>query len=328
MENKIDFVIIWVDGDDPNWLEEKAKYSPGFRADGKKHRFRDWDNLRYWFRGVEKCAPWVNNIFFVTWGHIPSWLNTSNPKLKIVKHSDFIPKEYLPTFSSHTIELNLHRIKDLSENFVYFNDDFFILNKTEKEDFFVGNVPKDSAILYTNVPTGTIMDNIITNNFALINKHFRSKEVIKKDFFKWFTLKNGKYLYNNIALYPFKNFTGIRFEHLPNSFNKKTFYKVWEAEYEVLHTTCLHRFRDASDVNQWVMKYWQICEGNFAPRNVKWGKYYEYTEDNSRLNSLFESKCKTICLNDVSENYDFESAKKLTIDLFEKKFPEKSSFEI
>lgn len=331
MNKKIDFVIIWVDGSDQNWLNEKNKYSTEQNKknnDNTKIRYRDWDNLKYWFRGVEKYAPWVNKIFFVTWGHLPEWLDINNPKLKIIKHEEFIPKEYLPTFSSHTIELNLHRIKELSENFVYFNDDFFIVNKTQPEDFFKNDIPRDSAVLYSNIAGGTVMDNIITNNFALINKNFNSKEVIKKNFFKWFTLKNGKFLYNNITLFPYKNFTGIRFEHLPNSFKKSTFKKVWKMEYEKLNETCLHKFRNIADINQWIFKYWQICEGNFIPRKTSWGTYYAYQKDNSQLkNIICSNKYKVICLNDISENYDFEKAKKITNQCFEKKLKEKSSFE-
>ena len=134
MNDKIDFVMIWVDGNDPEWRKEKDKYSNKVdnNTDNREARFRDWDNLQYWFRGVEKFAPWVNKIHFVTCGHLPKWLNTENPKLNIVKHKDFIPEKYLPTFNSHTIELNLHRIKGLAENFVYFNDDLFIVKKTKE----------------------------------------------------------------------------------------------------------------------------------------------------------------------------------------------------
>ena len=128
----IDFVVTWVDGNDPIWQAEKAKYSPNKNADNRNVRFRDWDNMQYWFRAVEKFAPWVNKIHFVTYGHLPKWLNTDNPKLNIVKHSDFIPKEYLPTFSSHSIELNLHRIEGLAERFVYFNDDMFLTILSKK----------------------------------------------------------------------------------------------------------------------------------------------------------------------------------------------------
>lgn len=67
--------------------------------------------LKYWFRGVEKYAPWVHKIYFVTCGQKPDWLNENHDKLVLVNHEDYIPHEYLPTFSSHTIELNFHRIK-------------------------------------------------------------------------------------------------------------------------------------------------------------------------------------------------------------------------
>lgn len=328
MDSKIDIVITWVDGNDINWQKEKKKYRPQTESDNSSVRFRDWENLKYWFRGIEKYAPWVNKVFFVTWGHVPEWLDISNPKLRVVKHDEFIPKEYLPTFSSHTIELNLHRIKDLSEKFIYFNDDFFIINPTKESDFFINDLPCDSANLYVNIAGGTIMDNIIVNNFSLINKNFNMKNVIKNNFFKWFNLKNKKYLYNNFTLLPYSNFPGIRFEHLPNSFIKNTLVKVWDKEREILHNTCMHKFRNISDVNQWIFKYWQICEGTFVPRNVNWGKYYFYKKDNSDLKKIMLSdKYKVVCLNDVDDSYDFEESKNLTIDLFEKKFPQKCSFE-
>lgn len=98
-------------------------------------RFRDYDTFKYWFRAIEKNATWVNRIYLVTCGHLPKWLNVQHPKLTVVKHSDFIPEAYLPTFSSDTIALNLHRIKGLSENFVYFNDDMFLINPTKSTDF-------------------------------------------------------------------------------------------------------------------------------------------------------------------------------------------------
>lgn len=134
--NPIDFVIIWVDGNDKQWQAEKAKYDGKTVTNANSEvRFRDWDNLQYWFRGVEKFAPWVNKIHFVTWGHLPKWLDTTNPKLNIVNHKDYIPSKYLPTFNSHTIELNLHRIEGLAEQFVYFNDDMFITAPTKPDDF-------------------------------------------------------------------------------------------------------------------------------------------------------------------------------------------------
>ena len=63
--------------------------------------------LKYWFRAVEAYAPWVGQVHFITWGHLPEWLNTQCPKLHIVNHEDYIPEKYLPTFSANPIELNI-----------------------------------------------------------------------------------------------------------------------------------------------------------------------------------------------------------------------------
>ena len=139
----VDFVIAWVDGNDKEWQKQRQKYKSGFMEDNSEVRFRDWDNLQYWFRGVEEYAPWVNHIYFITWGHVPQWLNLDNPKLKIVNHKDYIPEKYLPTFNSHTIELNMHRIQGLSRQFVYFNDDMFLTAPVTKEMFFKNDLPRD-----------------------------------------------------------------------------------------------------------------------------------------------------------------------------------------
>ena len=138
-DSDIDFVILWVDGSDPAWQAEKAQYTPPeacSSVDNSTARYRDWENLKYWFRSVEKFAPWVRKIHFVTWGHLPSFLNTDAPKLHIVNHRDFIPEDCLPCFNSPALEINLHNIPGLSEQFVYFNDDMFIINHVKKNDFF------------------------------------------------------------------------------------------------------------------------------------------------------------------------------------------------
>ena len=48
----LDFVITWVDGSDPAWLDEKSHFASGSEADNRKERYRDWDHLKYWFRGI------------------------------------------------------------------------------------------------------------------------------------------------------------------------------------------------------------------------------------------------------------------------------------
>ena len=109
MNGNIDIVIPWVDSSDPNWRKEKMNYDTddSLTTDNREIRYRDWGNLKYIFRGIEKYAPWVRKVHFITYGHLPKWLNVDNTRINIVKHSDYIPAEYLPTFSSHVIELNL-----------------------------------------------------------------------------------------------------------------------------------------------------------------------------------------------------------------------------
>ena len=199
MKNKIDFVIMWVDGNDPLWQKEKAKYDTNSNADGTIYRYRDWDLLQYWFRGVEKYAPWVNKIHFVTWGHIPTWLNTQNPKLNIVNHKDFIPEEYLPTFSANSIELNLHRIDGLAENFVLFNDDVYLIDDVSEKDFFINNIPRDMAALNVHCPKKSLISQYFCiNDVNIINEHFNFKESLKRYNRKWMDLRNGKALFSCI----------------------------------------------------------------------------------------------------------------------------------
>lgn len=90
----IDFVVLWVDGSDPAWQAEKAKYQGQPLDDSNTpNRFRDWGLMPYWFRAVEKFTPWVRKIYFVTCGHVPAFLNLAHPKLHHVKHADFLPPE-------------------------------------------------------------------------------------------------------------------------------------------------------------------------------------------------------------------------------------------
>lgn len=329
---KIDFVILWVDNHDPFWLKEKRKYQINDVAiQDNDVRYRDWDNLKYWFRGVEKFAPWVHKIYFVTWGHLPTWLDTSHPKLEIVNHKDFIPKEYLPTFSSHTIELNLHLIKSLSEKFVYFNDDTFILKNMSPRDFFSHGLPRGNAILNAYIPEEYNSVSFVGNNdISVINKHFRKNNVIFSHIFDFFNIKYGFANLRSLLLMPWSRFPGFVEYHLPNAYLKKTFEEVWKTEHEVLHNTCLHKFRNVKlDLNQWVMRHWQIVNHSFIPQSPKIGIYFDLNDDINKIIRMIQGqKRKMICLNDANLlPEEFEYKKKLVIDAFDKILPEKSSFE-
>ncbi len=137
---KVDMVYLWVDGEDPKWIERRSKYSSDVqsgRAEAVSEcRFLDNDELRYSIRSLEQNAPWINHIFIVTDGQCPEWLDRDNPKVTIVDHTEILPSEVLPLYNSAAIEWGLANIPELSEHFIYGNDDMLILRPVDKEFFF------------------------------------------------------------------------------------------------------------------------------------------------------------------------------------------------
>ena len=123
-------------------------------------RASDNGELFYSIRSVDRFAPWIRRIHVLVNDDavIPDWLSR-HVKVRIVRLSAFIPKEVLPLNNSASIEMWLHRIPDLSERFVYSNDDMFLGRPVSPRDFFdvrgrmicryrgyddVRNVPKNS----------------------------------------------------------------------------------------------------------------------------------------------------------------------------------------
>lgn len=328
-----DFVIAWVDGNDPDWLAEKAKYDPNsdITNDNTDARYRDWNNLVYWFRAVEKYAPWVRKVHFLTWGHVPSWLDTNNPKIHIVNHKDYIPKEYLPTFNSHTIELNIHKIEDLAEQFVYFNDDMFLTRPVKETDFFRDGLPCDlfalDAIYFAPDSAGAYNG----NDLEIINKHFNKNKQFKKfKFNKYLKLRYGiKNLYRTLVLNKWNWFPGFHYDHLPSSFLKETLNTLWNEEFNVLDATCKDKFRSKRNVNQWIFKYWQLASGKFYPRSKNFGLAFHLKgfPNKKMLEAIKTNKYGMICINDTVKTKDFEKHKESVQKAFKEILPEKSSFE-
>ena len=333
----IDCVILWVDGNDPEWITRKNEFvnqSNAEEADIRSQRFRDWGTLRFLFRGIEENARFFRKIFFVTCGQKQKWLNEANPRLVFVHHRDFIPHKYLPTFNANTIELNLYRIKGLSEHFVYFNDDMFLLKRLRQKDFFVKGMPCDAAVMNAfaaelvrrrNLLLVSVVDN------AVINAHFHKKEVLGKYFWKFFHPRYGEEILRNICLLPWKHFTGFVNYHLPYSLKKKYFYEVWEAEPDLLDKTCGHRFRHADDVNIWLLLYWQICRGDFYPRNPKIGQSFSLQNNPQKNEKIYDAirnrKKKIIVVNDEVTRNDWGRIQESLLSAFEEIYPMPSSFE-
>jgi len=325
----IDFVMIWVDGNDPEWRKSKAAYS-GEEAKFNINdvRYRDWDNLHYWFRCVEKFAPWVRKIHFVTCGHVPQWLQLEHPKLNFVKHSDYMAAEYLPTFSANPIELNLHRIEGLAEQFVFFNDDMFLTAPVTPEDFFVKGLPRGYGVLNPPTADRNGIAGIILNDLGVIADHFDFWTQFRAHITKWIHPIYGTKLLRTFLLLPWRRYVGFLDLHLPSPFLKSTFIEVWEKEEKLLREVSTHRFRSNSDVNQWLMSYWQVASGRFVPGSPRIGRAYYVSGDASDVaEAIRTQKWKMVCVNDSEKVADIDVLRAKVADAFDTILGEKSAFE-
>ncbi len=327
--NDIDFVIFWVDGSDPAWQAERREYLSGSEfEDASAIRSRDWRNLRYWFRAVESYAPWVRRIHFVTWGHLPQWLDTSNPKLHIVNHRDFIPGKYLPTFNSLTIGLNLHRIEGLSEQFVVFNDDMFLGRDCRADHFFRAGLPCDMARLCVVQPSG--IGHIIYNDLELLNAEYRLRTVIRKNLGKWFSLRYGvTNLLKSMSLMVWQFIPGILDHHLPQPYLKSQWERAWQKWSKELDATCRHRLRTLTDISDYLVRYDMLCRGEFRP--IGFSDCRLMTIEDSTVEQISrdveQQRYRMLCINDSERISDFDAASSRLCAAFERILPQKSSYE-
>lgn len=112
----------------------------GETNNGKSMRTRNNNELKYSLRSVHKYMPWVNRVFIVMNPpkKKPSWFNRDYEKwVTLVDHTDtFENIEHTPSKNSNAIEFTIQNIHNLSEHFVYFNDDFFINQPLPYTHFF------------------------------------------------------------------------------------------------------------------------------------------------------------------------------------------------
>ncbi len=317
---------------DPAWQKDFSKYSG--KIDNSKNevsiaRFRDYGLLKYWFRGVEKFAPWVRKIHFVTCGQQPEWLNADHPKLHLVSHSDYIPNEFLPCFNSNLIEIYMHRIAGLAEHFVYFNDDFFIINHTNRDRFFTDGVPNDIAAFRINLGT-SLWSKCLKNNIRIINRRFNKKQIMIRDHDKWFTEEYGKKARLTRLLSFYDEFVTLRTPHNAQPYTRTTFEEVWDYAGKELTEMSYNRFRSPLDYTLELFKTWQICRSNFVPYNTyKDTKMFPLVfKSGKAIKAIKEQSYSLVCINDSEYIMNFEKTMQGLHASFEDILPQKSGFEL
>lgn len=224
----ISFVYTWVDGSDIDLSNIKSKYNGGNR--NVNSRDRSADELLYSLRSLKKYIPWHNGtIFIVTDNQIPRWLNINNSQIKIINHQEIIPKYINPTFDSSTIECFLDKIPDITDIFIYLNDDFFFNNFVHPSFFFT---------------FGTYIPKIYRTNIEIIDKQKAEKSIQDNDIHNIYDA-SAYFTYKIIYEYFDRNFTYYHLAHCPYVCYRLLFEPFRQFFEEELKVVFAYRFRSA-----------------------------------------------------------------------------------
>ncbi len=229
-EKPIDAVILWVDGNDE---KHKEKIIPYLKDTEKIHskkfrtRYDQVNEIKFTIDSILKFAPYIRNIFIITDEQAPSFLNKKSTeetykKVSIIDHTVIFAgyEEFLPTFNCRPIETCLYRIPNLAEHFIYFNDDFFLINETKPSDFFKDGLP------------------VLRGKWLKFDKDILYKKLKK-------TKAGHKTIQQKAArLAGFKKY--YNFKHTPHPLRKSTFENYFKANEDVLIENIKHKFRNAN----------------------------------------------------------------------------------
>lgn len=318
----IDIVYLWVDGSDPLWHAKKNAFEKGAPSTAgealDEARFVNNDELKYSLRSIERYAPWIHHIYIVTDGQVPAWIDPANPRISIIDHTEILPREALPTFSSPAIEWCVDNIPGLSEHFLLANDDTFIGREVSPDFFFNG---KGYPI-------------IRLKKWASSKRHMslylKTVERAQKLIYQTF----GKH----IPYIPHHNIDAYR---------KSDIQKCKELFSEDVSRTINSHFRSEDDLQRVVVQYYLLATKEGELRLM--GRYNRSTSLMDKLTSMLRSKFSydsrriaitvpdiravlekysptLYCLND-GEEADEECRQRVRRFL-EEEFPHKSSFEL
>lgn len=306
----IDLVYLWVDGNDSSWIAKRNAFM-GTTPENEgncKGRYADNDELKYSLRSIEKNAPWIRNIFIVTDNQVPKWLDTSNPKIKIIDHTDILPSECLPCFNSVILEHHLHKIPGLSEYFLYANDDLFINKPVSPETFFTEDLQP-----------------IIRMNRRMLKK--------------WLVLYKEKVLGRRLHIYSktihnaallvekkFGVFFNSKTHHNIDAYKKSTYAQTREMFDEEIRKTLCNHMRSSNDIQRNLYSYVALAtkQGHLCYVN-KHTSFYIPVDNRESYKKFLRYNPMLFCMNDSQHCSDEDRA--YATEFISRLFPEKSQFE-
>ncbi|MGW0084049.1 stealth family protein [Streptomyces sp. NPDC003393] len=313
----IDVVYTWVDDSDPVWRASKdaARRILTQDAGGSLHeqaandaRYTSRDELRYSLRSIHQYAPWVHNIYLVTAGQVPRWLNTEYPGLRVVDHRDiFSDPMALPTFNSHAIESQLHHIEELSDHFLYLNDDVFFGRPVGPGHFFHPNGLTKFFMSKALIPSGEVSPSDLPVNAAGKN----SRGLIAQQF---------------------GTFIAQKMKHTPHALRREVLQEI-ERTYPNDHWRTQHsKFRSPDDVP--IASSLHHYHAFHTARATVGDLRYVYIDigdvkARQRLHRLLARRdFDTFCINDTIVPEDRDAQERMVRDFLESYFPVPSPYEL
>lgn len=292
----MDIVITYVNGLDTEWQKEYERYS---NTPIIEKRFRDWGTLKYLMRGIEKNMPFINKVHLVvaSESQIPEW--TDRKRVNIVLHSDIIPKEYLPTFNCNPIEMHLHRIKGLAEQFLYFNDDMFPVLPCKADDFF-------------------------HDGKAMLGM---SRHLLALNMYKRICRNSSNTARKAMGMTPSPFF--MRPQHICSPMLKSVCEEVYSKVKKDIIAS-ITRTREGYNLNQYLFLDYMYLKGVLINRRLS-KKHFStgVTSAKKLCDYLLHPKHKLICINDVQMSEErYTTMRNALIETFETILPQKSGYEL
>ena len=291
----MDVVITYVNGLDPVWQREYELYT---NTPILEKRFRDWGTLPYLFRGIAENMPFVRKVHLVVSGEsqVPEWINRE--EVNVVLHKDIIPEEFLPTFNSNTIEMFLHRIDGLDEEYLYFNDDMFPMLPCKATDFF-------------------------REGKGVIGM---SHHLLRHDMYKQICHNSDRLAHKALGRRGGCFF--LRPQHICSPMLKSECVELYETcKQEILEA--ISRTRTEHNYTQYIYLNYMYLKGKIVPERISKKHFSLAIASVAKLCDFIKKPSrKMTCINDVhlpEERY--VELRKTLLDAFEARFAQKSKFE-
>lgn len=317
MKNRepIDAVITWVDGDDPAHQKKLNHYLASIGRQPKSAattRFRSVGEIDYCVASLIHYAPFIRNIFIITDNQVPAlvkhYRGTSyEDKVHIIDHTEVFRdfESVLPTFNSISIETVMYRIEGLAEQFIYLNDDFFLMDETQPEYFFQDGLP------------------VLRGQFEKQAEYRFSKRLRS-----WLGIGNDpddpsfKRVQELAAKLQGFDKRFWRIGHVPHPLQRSTFEAIYEKQPELLAQNIGYKLRHAyqfspiSLANHWQIKHQlAVLETNRRDLNIKPGRY-----SSEKLKQKLESSQGAFgCIQSLDQANEVQQ--KIVLDWLDKKVP-------